>query len=248
MTRPVRPGAALRADRLPTDLEDLRAVIESCRACPRLTRYRERLAREGLARTGVPHWGRPVAGFGDPGALLAVVGLAPAAQGANRTGRVFTGDRSATFLMAALHRAGFASHPDSVSRDDGLCLRGAYITAAVRCVPPGNHPSPAEARRCRPYLVAELRGLPRLRAVLALGGFAWDNVRRAAGDAYGVAVPRRPFHHGERVPLGPGAPVLWAGYHPSPRNTQTGLLSAGMFDSLLARIRVDLEIPSGRGA
>jgi uracil-DNA glycosylase family 4 len=222
----------------------LRRRIERCRRCPRLVRYRETLARQGEARTGEPHWGRPVAGFGDVEAHLVVVGLAPAARGANRTGRIFTGDRSATFLMRGLHSVGLASQPDSVSRTDGLRLRDVYITAAVRCVPPGNRPDPGEARNCRPYLVEEFRSLRHVRAVLALGGFAWDQSRRALEVAFEIPYPRSPFRHGGRVAPGPAVPVLWGSYHPSPRNTQTGLFTFDMFHQLLRRILKDASLPA----
>lgn len=221
----------------------LGARIEACRACPRLVRFRERLAREGEAKTGQPFWGRPIRGFGDPLARLVLVGLAPAAQGANRTGRVFTGDRSASFLMSALHRAGFANQARSDGRDDGLRLRDAFITAAVRCVPPDNRPTTMEAERCRPYLAEELRLLPRTRVVVALGGFAWEAVRRTSPTVFHVPPPKGGFAHGRRLPIGPGAPVLWGLYHPSPRNVNTGLLTTTMFDQVLDALRRDLGDP-----
>ncbi|MDE1819386.1 MAG: uracil-DNA glycosylase [Euryarchaeota archaeon] len=230
----------LRAAPLAADLETLDRAIERCRKCPRLVAFREKVSREGQARRGERYWARPITGFGDPTARLILVGLAPAAQGGNRTGRVFTGDRSAAFLMAALHRNGFANQPTSLRRDDGLELVDAYMTAAVRCVPPDNRPSPSEFQRCRPYLVQELGLLPRARVVLALGGGAWDQVRRASAEVYDVPRPREPFRHGLRVELPENAPILWASYHPSPRNVQTGLFSARMMDQLLAKVRRDL--------
>ncbi len=228
------------------EIDALRRRIERCRACPRLVRWREASAREGESKRGGHYWARPVGGFGDPSAGLVLVGLAPAAQGANRTGRVFTGDRSAEFLVSALHRNGFANQPSSVSRDDGLELKGAFMTAAVRCVPPDNKPSPAEFLRCRPYLVEELQLLRGARVVLALGAGAWDQVRRASPSAYGAALPKEKFRHGLRVELPAGAPVLWASYHPSPRNVQTKLLSSEMLDVLLRGVRRDLDAVGGR--
>ena len=218
-------------------LEQLSAEIVRCRKCPRLVRYRERIAREGSFRDGIPYWGKPVPGFGDPGARLLVVGLAPAARGANRTGRIFTGDRSAAFLTAALFRAGWASQPTSTSRDDGLSYRDAYITAAVRCVPPDNRPSSQEERNCLPFLVRELRSLPRLRAILGLGKLAWDRSFSAACLTFGTHPRKVAFAHGAKVALVPGGLTLWGAYHPSPRNTQTGLLSEAMFDRVLGEVR-----------
>ncbi len=224
----------------PRPLSDISRTVIACKACPRLVRYREMAAREGEARTGKPHWGRPVPGFGDPGAQLLVVGLAPAARGANRTGRIFTGDKSAAFLSAALYRAGFANQPRSEAKEDGLRYQRAYVTAAVRCVPPENKPTPKETLTCRPFLVEEMRALPRLRIVLCLGKLAWDSSFLAAQLAYGVQGRRTVFTHGSQHPLGAGLPTLWGAYHPSPRNTQTGLLSPAMFDRELRAIREQL--------
>jgi uracil-DNA glycosylase family 4 len=213
----------------------LAASIEACRACPRLVAWRERVAREKRrAFLGEVYWGRPVPGFGDPAARLLILGLAPGAHGANRTGRMFTGDASGGFLFPALHRAGLASAPASVGRDDGLALPGTFLTNAVRCVPPGNRPSPAELRRCAPFLAREL-ALLRPRAVLALGAVAWG----AALDALAAAghPPPRPlprFAHGAELRL-PGAPALLASYHVSQQNTRTGRLTGAMFDAVLAR-------------
>ncbi len=181
------------------------------------------------------YWGRPVPGFGDPDARLLVVGLAPGAHGANRTGRMFTGDRSGDFLYAALHRAGLASQADSSSRDDGLRLQGTFITAACRCAPPANRPAPAELVRCAPFLDREIAALPGLRAVLALGAVAWGAVLAHLARR-GLALPRpRPrFAHGAELRL-PGAPLLVASYHVSRQNTQTGRLTPDMFDRVLAR-------------
>ena len=219
-------------------LQQLREQILVCRQCPRLVVYRERVAREKKKQfRSDSYWGRPVPGFGDPTAQLVLVGLAPAAHGSNRTGRVFTGDRSAAFLVGALHAAGFASQPTSTARGDGLHYTDAYLTAAVRCVPPDNRPTPEEKANCLPYLARELRLLPRTRSILALGGFAWDAVRDAVPVLYGAPRPVAEFAHGRCVPLGPGQPMLWASYHPSPQNTNTGKLTSKMFVDLLAQIR-----------
>ncbi len=169
-----------------------------------------------------------------------VVGLAPAAQGANRTGRVFTGDRSARFLVAALHKAGFANQPTSEARADGLEYHNAFITLGVRCVPPDNRPTPQEIRRCQPYLVEEFRLLRNARVFLALGRQAFDQTRRALEELHPGTGRPPPFRHGLRFPLGKGRPVLWASYHPSPRNVQTGLLREESFLSVLRELRADL--------
>ena len=185
---------------------------------------------------GESYWARPLPGFGDPRAALVVVGLAPAAHGGNRTGRVFTGDRSGDWLFAALHRAGFANQPQSVSRDDGLRLLDAYVTAVVKCAPPANKPAPEERDNCLPYLVRELRLLKRARVLLALGSFAWDGALRALGGL-GAQVPRpRPrFGHGAEAQV--DGYVLLGCFHPSQQNTFTGKLTAEMMDSVLARAR-----------
>jgi uracil-DNA glycosylase len=220
------------------ELGRLREEVIACRACPRLVQYRERVARERKpAHAAETYWGRPVPGFGDPQAALVVVGLAPAAHGSNRTGRIFTGDRSAAFLVSGLYEAGFANQPTSERRGDGLHYTGAYITAAVRCVPPGNHPSPAERDRCAPFLDRELACLRRARAYLALGGFAWEATLAAVARLRGVERPRVPFAHGMAVRFGPGGPIAWASYHPSPQNTNTGKLTRPMFVGLLHQIR-----------
>jgi len=205
--------------------------------CPRLVEWRERVAREKRASfAGERYWGRPVPGFGDPGARVVIVGLAPAAHGGNRTGRVFTGDRSGDWLFASLHRTGFANQPTSVARDDGLVLTDAYVAAAVRCAPPANRPTTDERQRCLPYLVRELALLRRLRVVVALGGFAYEAVWRALGDA-GVALPRpRPrFGHGAEVAL--ADLTLLCSYHPSQQNTFTGRLTEPMLDAVFSRAR-----------
>lgn len=216
-------------------LTALAGTIIRCRACPRLVRWRERVARvRRRAYREETYWGRPVPGFGDPRAWLVLVGLAPGAHGGNRTGRVFTGDRSGDFLYRALHRAGLASQPTSVSRDDGLRLAGAWVTLAVRCAPPGNRPRPEELRRCAPFLDREL-ALLRPRVVLALGAVAWISVLGSLGRR-GAALPRpRPrFAHGTELALA-GAPRLLGSYHVSQQNTQTGRLTPAMFDEILRR-------------
>ncbi len=219
-------------------LDAVRAEVIACRQCPRLVAYRERIGRERKREfAGETYWARGVPGFGDPNARLVAVGLAPAAHGSNRTGRVFTGDRSAAFLVRAFHAVGYANRPTSVARADGLAYRDLYLTAAVRCAPPGNHPLPAETARCAPYLDRELRLLPRTRAILALGGFAWSAILTAAARVYEVPAPDVPFAHGACAPLGSGKPILWASYHPSPQNTQTGKLTSTMLTDLLERIR-----------
>ena len=219
-----------------SDLEALQCEITDCRRCPRLVEWRERVALEKRAAfRDDQYWGRPVPAFGDFEASILVVGLAPAAHGANRTGRMFTGDRSGDWLYRALHRAGLASCPTSVARDDGLALEGALITAAVRCAPPANKPTPAERDACRGWLERELDMLPNVRVVVALGSFAYDQILRIYGDR-GLAVPRpRPrFGHGTEVEL-EGGPTVLASYHPSQQNTFTGTLTEAMFDSVWSR-------------
>jgi uracil-DNA glycosylase len=219
-------------------LQRLREEVVACRRCPRLVAYRERVARERKREfRAEEYWGRPVPGFGDPAARLVAVGLAPAAHGSNRTGRVFTGDRSAAFLVRALYDAGFASQPTSLRRADGLSYRDLYLTAAVRCVPPDNRPRPEERAACEPFLVREMRLLTNTRAYLALGGFAWEATLDAAAQRFDVARPKVPFGHGSAAPLGPGLPIVWASFHPSPQNTNTGKLTSAMLVGLLRRIR-----------
>ncbi len=211
-------------------LVELAAEIESCRACPRLVAWRERVAEERRASfRHEEYWGRPVSGFGDPEAAIAVVGLAPAAHGANRTGRIFTGDRSGDWLFASMYRVGLANQPDSVSRHDGLELYGVWVTASVRCAPPANKPSPAERDRCRPYLERELELVGPLRVVVVLGQFAYDVVCRLLGVG-----PRPRFGHGVTVGA-PGGLTIVCSYHPSQQNTFTGRLTAPMTDAVLER-------------
>src|ERR671935_363417 len=209
---------------------ELERRISACRKCPRLVEWRERVAREKRAAfLDWDYWGRPVPGFGDPDARVFVLGLAPAAHGGNRTGRVFTGDRSGDWLFAALHRAGYANQPTSVHADDGLVLRDAYVAAAVRCVPPANKPTVDERDRCLPYLVRELALLDRVRVVVALGQFAYGAAARAlASLASPLPAPRPRFGHGVEVPSA-RATVLCC-YHPSQQNTFTGKLTPQMLD------------------
>jgi uracil-DNA glycosylase family 4 len=237
-------------------LERISREVVACARCPRLRAHSETVAREKRrAYVEETYWGRPVPAFGDPDAWLVLVGLAPGAHGSNRTGRMFTGDASGEWLFAALHRAGLADRATSVSRDDGLRLDGVWITAAARCAPPANRPTPEELRTCRPYLSRELALLRNARVLLALGRVGWDATFRALEDR-GIAVPRpRPaFSHGVLVRLAPspadarggkrGAPErarpglsILASYHPSRQNTQTGRLTRPMLDAILARAK-----------
>jgi len=213
-------------------LSTLSEAIVECRRGPRLVAWRERVAAEKRAAFAAePYWGRPVPGFGDPEARLLVVGLAPAAHGANRTGRMFTGDRSGDWLFGALHRAGFADRPDSTSRDDGLRLRDAFITAPVRCAPPGNKPTAGEFAACRTWLDAEVGMLGNLLVVVSLGGLAYRETMRLL-DRRGVETPRpRPrFGHGAQIDT--GGPTVLCSYHPSQQNTFTGRLTEPMFDAV----------------
>jgi uracil-DNA glycosylase family 4 len=217
------------------ELDRLEREITSCRACPRLVEWRERVAADPPRRfRGEEYWARPVPGFGDPEAAIVLVGLAPAANGANRTGRMFTGDRSGDWLYAALFRAGLASRPTSVDRGDGLRLDGAWVTAAVRCAPPANKPTPAERDQCRPYLDRELALLPNVRVLLALGSFGWDAALRALAASGGeIPRPTPRFGHGAVVEV--GGRWLLGSYHPSQQNTFTGKLTEAMLDDVLER-------------
>ncbi len=226
----------------PDDWERLVSDIVGCARCPRLRAHCLEVARvRRRAYRDETYWGLPVPGFGDPRAHVLIVGLAPAAHGANRTGRMFTGDSSGTWLARALHEAGLASRSDSTSRDDGLVLRGAFVTAACRCAPPGNRPRPAELAACAPFLDREIDLLDEVRVVLALGKIAWDAVIRRArlSDPAGVPKPAPRFAHGARtrVVIRRGRPpvVLLGSYHPSRQNTQTGKLTRGMFASIILR-------------
>jgi uracil-DNA glycosylase family 4 len=205
--------------------------------------WREKVAREKRrAFADEEYWGRPVPGWGDPAARLLVLGLAPAAHGGNRTGRAFTGDESGRWFYRALWRAGFANQPESVRKGDGLELRDCFVTAAVRCVPPDNRPTPAERGNCRPWLEAEIDRLPRLAVVVPLGGFAYDQALRVWRDrGHPVPSPKPAFAHGAEFSLGPAAPVLLASYHPSQQNTFTGVLTEDAFDRIFARVREILD-------
>jgi uracil-DNA glycosylase family 4 len=230
---PTRPGRSSPAPVAapPDSLVALAADITSCRACPRLVAWREKVAVDKRASyRHETYWARPLPGFGDPAARVVIVGLAPAAHGGNRTGRVFTGDRSADWLYAALHRAGYANQAESISLDDGLRLTDAWVTAAVRCAPPANQPTTDERDRCLPFLERELALLAATRVVVALGQFAYD----VLGRLWGVR-PRPRFGHGVEVPA--GGRTLIASYHPSQQNTFTGRLTAPMLDAVFARAR-----------
>ncbi|HID87338.1 MAG TPA: uracil-DNA glycosylase [Anaerolineae bacterium] len=219
----------------------LNAEIAACTACPRLVAHRQEVARtRRRAFRDWDYWGRPVPGFGDPQARVAIIGLAPAAHGANRTGRIFTGDSSGQTLMAALYRAGFANQPTSEHRDDGLALRGVFLTAVVRCAPPKNRPTAQELANCRPFLARELALLPSVRVVVALGRVAFDGYLRLLREQ-GVALPRLAFRHGGCYRFEPPLPTLVASYHPSRQNTQTGRLTEAMLDEVFALVQCSLR-------
>jgi len=225
-----------------------RQIVE-CRRCPRLVEYREEVARvKRRAYQDWDYWGRPVPGFGDPRARLLLIGLAPGAHGANRTGRIFTGDSSGDFLYRALFETGFASAPASVSRDDGLTLQDAYISAAVRCAPPGNKPAPDEIRNCRPYLERELELLDKVRVVVAPGRLAFDvylSILLARGK-----IARRScfvFAHGQEYRTAPDEPLLIGSYHPSQQNTFTGKLTPAMFRAVFRNARRRMDEPRTAG-
>jgi uracil-DNA glycosylase family 4 len=211
--------------------------VVACRLCPRLVAWREDAAANPPRRfRGERYWARPLPAFGDPSARVLLVGLAPAAHGGNRTGRIFTGDASGDFLFACLHAAGFANQPHSVSRRDGLALSGVLVTAAARCAPPGNRPTPGEFDRCRGYLVREIAALRRLRVVVALGGLAFDQTLRALrASAIEIPSPRPRFAHGAEAAVGPY--TLVGAYHPSQQNTFTGKLTRPMLERVLRRAR-----------
>jgi uracil-DNA glycosylase family 4 len=226
--------------RISSSLTDVRDAIVSCERCPRLRGYCAGVAREKRrAYRDDVYWGKPVPGFGDPRARVLLIGLAPAAHGANRTGRVFTGDGiggSGDFLMSALHRAGFANLPTSHHPDDGLRLRDAYIAAAVRCAPPDNKPTLEEIERCLPHLADEMSALPRVRVVVALGRIAFDAYLRLLAQHSGAVRPRPAFGHGAAYNLPNGVTLLGC-YHPSRQNTNTGKLTASMMDQVFSRAR-----------
>ncbi len=230
---------------MPDSLSRVSREVVACERCPRLRRWCRQTAAEKVKRfRDQEYWGRPVPGFGDARARLLVVGLAPAAHGGNRTGRVFTGDRSGDFLFAALHRAGFANQPESTGRSDGLALRDCYVAPVARCAPPANKPTPAEIGRCREYLAREWTLLTELRAVLVLGRIAMDGFLAMLRDR-GVALPRRlEFSHGASHDLGDGV-RLFCSYHVSQQNTFTGRLTAQSFDAVLASVTRHLGRPTG---
>jgi uracil-DNA glycosylase len=230
------PGVAAGARK---ELDSISLAVSKCRRCPRLVAWRELIARERRAAFAQEtYWGRPVPAFGDPRARVLIVGLAPAAHGANRTGRMFTGDRSGDFLFAALHRAGFANQPSSIARDDGLRLSDLRITAAVRCAPPANKPTPQERELCLPWTARELELLGEVRVLLCLGAFAWDAALRLLVASGSLARPLRPkprFGHG--VEAEAGRYTLLGCFHPSQQNTFTGKLTEPMIDAVLTRAR-----------
>ncbi len=212
-------------------LDELERRITTCRRCPRLVEWRERVAREKRAAyADEDYWGRPVPGFGDPRARVYILGLAPAAHGGNRTGRVFTGDRSGDWLFASLHRTGFANQPTSLHANDGLALRGAFVAAGVRCAPPANRPLPSERDNCLPYAAEELELMPTVRVIVCLGGFAWDAALRLDPPP----PPRPKFGHMAEFVL-PSGRILLGSYHPSQQNTFTGKLTEDMTDAVFER-------------
>jgi uracil-DNA glycosylase family 4 len=228
------------------DITAINRKVIACRACPELVAYRETVAREKRrAYREHSYWGRPVPAFGDPHARVVLVGLAPGAHGSNRTGRMFTGDASGDWLYRALYRAGFASQPNAVDVDDGLTLDDALITAAVRCAPPGNKPTPAERERCFPYLEAEFAALRDVRVIVSLGKIADDAVHQLIKGHGSYRTPRARFAHGAEtavsLPASPNAMVL-ASYHPSRQNTQTGVLTEPMLAAIFTRARALLEL------
>jgi uracil-DNA glycosylase family 4 len=223
-------------------ITSIHSSVSSCRRCPRLVTWREKIASEKRASfADEEYWGKPVPGFGDPEARLLVVGLAPGAHGSNRTGRMFTGDRSGDWLYKALHKAGFANQPESVGADDGLTLSDCYVTAAVRCAPPENKPSTTEREACRPFLERELDILTRVRVMVALGKFGFDQLWRIL-QARGAELPRprASFRHGAEVEIDPKLTLL-ASYHPSQQNTFTGKLTEEMFDDVWTRAKAMLQ-------
>lgn len=248
LTRPAEAPVLSRVEGRSTKEQGLNALcrrIIACRRCPRLVRHRERTAREKVRRyRDCEYWGRPVPGFGDSLARLLIVGLAPAAHGGNRTGRIFTGDRSGDFLYRALYRAGFANQPTSTDRDDGLRLTDCYITAAVRCAPPTNKPTTTELGRCRPFLLEEIALLQQVRVIVALGQIAFRACLEALESrSVRLSIPRPRFRHGQVASLQDGL-VLVASYHPSQRNTQTGTLTDTMFQHIFRIARRHLDADS----
>lgn len=220
------------------DLKVLQEEIIRCRKCPRLVNHRENIARKKRRQyMDWTYWGRPVPSFGDPSARLLIIGLAPAAHGGNRTGRIFTGDRSGDWLFRALYKTGFANQPTSIHRRDGLTLKDCYITAIIHCAPPGNKPTRDEILNCRSYLIEELKMLRQVRVVVALGRIAFDNYLETCQVLGGSRhLPRPMFGHGKVYTLSHG-PTLIASYHPSQQNTQTGRLTRRMFHSVFIKTR-----------
>lgn len=227
------------------ELDSLHRCVIACRRCPRLVRWREACAKNPPRRyQGTCYWARPVPGFGDPRARVLIVGLAPAANGGNRTGRMFTGDRSGDWLFGALHLHGFANQPSSVHADDGLRLRDCYITAAVHCAPPLNKPAKSEFDRCRPFLVQELALMKQVRAVIVLGKIAFDSFLRAYQETGATVAPPRPwFGHGATWNLSDRLTLICS-YHPSQQNTFTGKLTEPMFNSIFEKARTLLTPPA----
>ena len=218
------------------ELDRIRDEIVECRRCPRLVAWREAIARDKVARfADQTYWGRPVPGFGDPRAHIVILGLAPAAHGGNRTGRIFTGDRSGDFLYGSLYRVGLANKPSSVAVDDGLVLDGVYVTAVNRCAPPGNKPTPQERDHCQPFLERELGALKELRVILPLGSFAWDGALRALSALGHPVKPKPRFGHAAEAAVGPY--TLLGCFHPSQQNTFTGKLTESMIDQVMHRAR-----------
>ncbi len=224
-------------------LLEIRDRVVQCRQCPRLVEYREEVARiKRREFSDWEYWGRPIPGFGDPNASLLIVGLAPAAHGGNRTGRVFTGDRSGDFLYRALYKTGLSSQPTSESLDDGLVLKGTYVTAAVKCAPPDNKPTVDETHNCSEYFTSEIDSLRDLKTILCLGQFAFKAVIRMIQNKYNLNTRSAGFAHGRVLKLGQDIPVIVCSYHPSPRNTQTGKLTEKMFLSVLRKTRAISKI------
>jgi uracil-DNA glycosylase family 4 len=219
-----------------TTFEELNACVTNCKLCPRLVKFRENVP-EKEKFSGVPYWKKPVPGFGDPKAYLLILGLAPSAQGGNRTGRIFTGDESARFLFKALYSEGFANKPTSETADDGLILNNCYMTAAVKCVPPQNKPNAIEQKHCFPYLLNEISLLKNLLAVLALGNFAFQAFLQYIQSQGGPKINTR-FRHADRH-LIDGFPTVYTCYHPSPQNTNTGKLNQTMICKVLKQIKAD---------
>jgi uracil-DNA glycosylase len=223
-------------------LRRIEAEVVACRTCPRLVEWRETAARVKVARfADQEYWGRPVPGFGDPAARILILGLAPAAHGGNRTGRIFTGDRSGDFLFASLYRCGFANQPTSVARDDGLRVERVFVSAVNRCAPPGNKPTPEERDACLAFLEREIEAIGSVRAIVALGSYAWDGALRALAALGHTTKPKPRFGHGAEAAVGPFA--LLGCFHPSQQNTFTGKLTPDMLDAVFTRARALIDRP-----